>query len=66
MSGKTTFIRTVAINSLLAQTLNICFVQKFITPFQKIYTFIRITDNLAQQTSYYLEEVLSIKKLIVA
>ncbi|WP_435138256.1 MutS-related protein [Formosa sp. A9] len=64
MSGKTTFIRSVAINSILAQTLNICFAKEYTAPFFKIYSAIRITDNLLKNTSYYLEEVLTIKKLI--
>ncbi len=64
MSGKTTFIRTISINSILAQTLNICFAKAYIAPFFKLYSSIRITDNLLKNTSYYLEEVLTIKKLI--
>jgi len=66
MSGKTTFIRTVAINSLLSQTLNLCFAKEFSAPFSKLYTSIRITDDLSQKTSYYLEEVLTAKELIDA
>lgn len=66
MSGKTTFIRTVAINSILAQTLNLCFSQEYSAPFFKVYTSIRITDDLLENTSYYLEEVLTIKKLVEA
>jgi DNA mismatch repair ATPase MutS len=64
MSGKTTFIRTVAINSLLAQTLHICFATVYTAPFYKIYSSIRITDDLLDNTSYYLQEVLNIKELI--
>ena len=66
MSGKTTFIRTIAINSILAQTLNICFAKEYTAPFFKIYTSIRITDDLLENTSYYLEEVLTIKELVDA
>ncbi len=66
MSGKTTFIRTVAINALLAQTLNVVFATKYTAPFFKIYTSIRITDDLLDDTSYYLEEVNTIKQLIDA
>ena len=64
MSGKTTFIRTVSANSILAQTLNICFATSFSTPFYKVYSSIRITDDLLDNTSYYLQEVLRIKELI--
>jgi len=64
MSGKTTFIRTIAINSILAQTLNICFAKKYTAPFFKLYSSIRISDDLLENTSYYLEEVISIKELV--
>lgn len=66
MSGKTTFIRTVAINSILAQTLNCCFAKTYSAPFYKVYSSIRITDDLLDNTSYYLQEVLRIKELIEA
>lgn len=64
MSGKTTFIRTFSINAILAQTINICFAAKFVTPFFKIFSSIRISDDLMNDTSYYLEEVVRIKELI--
>ncbi|MGO3183903.1 MAG: MutS-related protein [Aequorivita sp.] len=66
MSGKSTFIRSVSINSVLAQTLNICFAAEYISPFFKLYSSIRITDDLLEDTSYYLEEVLTVKELIDA
>ncbi len=64
MSGKTTFIRTFCINAILGQTLDFCFASRFDTPFFKIYSSIRISDNLINNTSYYLEEVVRIKELI--
>ena len=66
MSGKTTFIRTIAINSILAQTLNVCFAKNYNAPFLKVHTSIRIADDLLESTSYYLQEVLTIKELIEA
>lgn len=66
MSGKTTFIRTIALNSVLAQTLHICFAKVYSAPFFKLYSSIRISDNLFDEESYYLKEVLTIKKLIEA
>ncbi|QTE23573.1 MutS-related protein [Polaribacter cellanae] len=66
MSGKTTFIRTVAVNSILAQTLHICFAKKYVAPYYKVFSSIRITDNLLDDTSYYLQEVLAVKELINA
>ena len=66
MSGKTTFIRSIAINALISQTLNICFAKEYSAPFFKLYSSIRITDDLLQNTSYYLGEVLVVKNIIEA
>jgi DNA mismatch repair ATPase MutS len=64
MSGKTTFIRTIGINAILAQTINTACAKKFTIPKIKIHSAIRITDNLLDESSYYYEEVKAIKKLI--
>ncbi|MGI9530491.1 MutS-related protein [Lutimonas sp.] len=66
MSGKTTFIRTVAINSILAQTFYMCFAKEFKAPFFKVFSSIRIADDITENTSYYLEEVVSIKEAVDA
>jgi hypothetical protein len=66
MSGKSTFIRTVAINSILAQTLHICFAASYTAPYYKVYSSIQISDDLLEGTSYYLQEVLAIKELVAA
>ena len=64
MSGKTTFIRTVAINILLAQTINTCFAKDFRLSQMRLFSAIRITDDLLNAVSYYFEEVLTIKDLL--
>ena len=64
MSGKSTFIRAVAINSILAQTIYTCFADEFITPVVKVFSSVRITDNLLDAKSYYFEEVNVIGSLI--
>lgn len=64
MSGKTTFIRTLAINAVLSQTLGFAFATAFHLPFCRIHTSIRITDDLLNQTSYYLKEVETIHHFI--
>ncbi len=64
MSGKTSFIRTIGINALLAQTTNTCFAKEMILPRQKIYTSISMSDDLMEGQSYYLREVLQMKHII--
>jgi Mismatch repair ATPase (MutS family) len=65
MSGKTTFIRTVGINALCAQTINTCFAKQFALKPMRIYSAIRISDDLMNDKSYYFEEVLTIKQMII-
>jgi DNA mismatch repair ATPase MutS len=57
MSGKSTFLRTLAINSILAQTIYTCFADKFTSPILKQFSSIRIDDNLFDGKSYYFQEV---------
>ncbi|MGG5507792.1 MULTISPECIES: MutS-related protein [unclassified Myroides] len=64
MSGKTTFIRTVALNLLLGQTLGFAFARSLLAPFCRLHTSIRIADDLLKQTSYYLKEVETIKSFL--
>jgi DNA mismatch repair ATPase MutS len=57
MSGKTTFLRTLIVNSILAQTIYTCFADVFKTPALKQFSSIRIDDDLFEGKSYYFEEV---------
>jgi DNA mismatch repair ATPase MutS len=66
MSGKSTFLRTIAINSVLAQTIYSCFAEEYKAPFFRLHTSIRIDDNLFQGKSYFLEEVNVMSSLIDA
>lgn len=64
MSGKTTFLRTLVINSILAQTIYTCFADEFTSPFVRQFSSIRIEDNLSEGKSYFFEEVNVIGLLI--
>ncbi|MET4082844.1 DNA mismatch repair ATPase MutS [Pedobacter sp. UYP30] len=66
MSGKTTFLRTIAINSLLAQTIYTVFADYYEAPFLTLYSSIRIDDDLFTSKSYYLEEVTAMGNLVEA
>jgi DNA mismatch repair ATPase MutS len=64
MSGKTTFIRTVGINCILSLTINTACARKFTIPRLKVHSAIRFSDDLFNETSYYFQEVKTIKKMI--
>lgn len=57
MSGKSTFLRTLIINSILAQTIYTCFADSFTSPILRQFSSIRIDDNLFDGKSYYFQEV---------
>jgi len=64
MSGKTSFIRTIAINVITGLTINTCFAQQFTLPGMRVFSAIRISDDLMNDRSYYFEEVMTIKEMI--
>jgi len=64
MSGKTSFIRTIAINVITGLTINTCFAEHFSMPRVRVFSAIRISDDLMNDKSYYFEEVITIKEMI--
>ncbi|MCU4158424.1 hypothetical protein J1N10_20800 [Carboxylicivirga sp. A043] len=64
MSGKTSFIRTIGLNMITGLTINTCFAKLMSIPKLRIYSAIRISDDLMNDKSYYFEEVLTIKEMI--
>lgn len=57
MSGKSTYLRTLIINSILAQTIHTCFGDEYTSPIVKQFSSIRIDDSLFEGKSYYFQEV---------
>ncbi len=65
-SGKSTFLKTIAINAILAQTINTCLAEKFITNHYRIYSSMALRDNLGSGESYYIVEIKSLKRILDA
>jgi DNA mismatch repair ATPase MutS len=64
MAGKSTFLRTVCINALLAQTIYTCFANAYRAPMMKIFSSVRIDDDLHEGKSYFFEEAETIGALL--
>lgn len=64
MSGKTTFLKTVGINALLAQTIHTCLAEKYQSCFFYVVSLIGRADNVIEGKSYYLDEVQAMKRII--
>lgn len=57
MSGKSTFLRTVGVNAVLAQTLNTCLAREYHAPVFEVRSCIGRSDDLVSGKSYYIVEV---------
>jgi len=66
MAGKTTFLKTFGVNSILAQTIHNCMAGKYEAPLLKVISSISRSDNILDGKSYYLAEVESILELVKA
>lgn len=65
-SGKSTFLKTVAINAILAQTVNTCAADGYRAPFFRIYSSMALRDDLAGGESYYVVEIKALKRILDA
>lgn len=64
MSGKTTFIRAIAVNALLSQTIHTSCTTTYQGPPIKIFTSINMSDNLGEHKSYFQAEALSVLNIL--
>jgi len=64
MSGKTSFIRAIGLNIITGVTINTCFAADIQFPWMKVFSAIRINDDLLNDKSYYFEEVMTIKEML--
>ena len=57
MSGKTSFLRTIGVNLLFGQALSLCLAKECRIPPIRLFSSIRISDNIEEGKSYYIQEV---------
>jgi DNA mismatch repair ATPase MutS len=63
-SGKSTFLKTIAINGLLAQTIHTVLADSWKGSFCQIYSSMALKDDLLSQESYYMVEIKSLKRIL--
>ncbi|UZQ50189.1 MutS family DNA mismatch repair protein [Clostridium kluyveri] len=66
MSGKSTFMRTIGINIVLAYAGAPVCAEQFYCTIMEIYSCMRINDNLGQSISSFYAEILKIKSIVEA
>lgn len=63
-SGKSTFLKTMALSSLLAQTIYTVTADKYEAPIYYLYSSMSLRDDLDSGESYYIVEIKSIKRIL--
>jgi len=65
-SGKSTFLKTIAICAILAQTIGIVPAKSYRGPLFRIYSSMALKDNIRTKESYYIVEIKSLKRIVDA
>lgn len=65
-SGKSTFLKTVAINAVFAQTIHTCTADSFHSAFCQVYSSMTLRDDLESGESYYIVEIKALKRILDA
>lgn len=63
-SGKSTFLKSVAINAIFAQTIFTCLAKDYYSSYFNIYSSMALSDNLEMNESYYIVEIKSLKRIL--
>jgi len=66
MSGKTTFLKAVGVNAVLAQTIYTTLAKEYQASFFHVMTLIGRMDNVIEGKSYYLDEINALLRIINA
>ena len=65
-SGKSTFLKTLAVNAILAQTIHTVLANGYEADYFKILSSMALRDDLATKESYYIVEIRSLKRIMDA
>lgn len=65
-SGKSTFLKTVAINTILSQSIHTSIAKHYKAPFFRVYSSMSLRDNLAGNESYYMVEIKALQRILLA
>ncbi len=63
-SGKSTFLKMMALNALLAQTIYTVSAKNYVAPYYYLYSSMSLRDDLENGESYYIVEIKAIKRII--
>lgn len=65
-SGKSTFLKAIALNTIFAQSIVTCTARKWRSCFYRVYTSMALQDDIVAGESYYMAEIKSLKRILDA
>ncbi|MBP5763403.1 MAG: hypothetical protein J6W48_10560 [Lachnospiraceae bacterium] len=65
-SGKSTYMRMIAVNAILAQTVATCPAKEYRASHFRIYSSIAVNDSILKGESYFMAEIKSLKRIVDA
>ncbi len=63
-SGKSTFIKALAVNGIFAQTIGICAARAYRTRFVLVVTSMAVRDDIEAGESYFITELKSLRRVL--
>ncbi|MDP4092973.1 MAG: DNA mismatch repair protein MutS [Bacillota bacterium] len=63
-SGKSTFLKTVALNAIFAQTIYTCLAKEYSSGRFMVFSSMALKDNLFNNESYFIVEIKSLKRIL--
>lgn len=63
-SGKSTYVKSVAVSCILAQTIHTALGESFSLPHSLVITSMALEDNIFAGESYFIAEIKSVKRII--
>lgn len=63
-SGKSTFLKAVALNAVLAQTIATAMAKSYKTSAFRVYSSMALKDNIMGNESYFIVEIKSLKRIM--
>lgn len=65
-SGKSTFLKTIAVNAILSQSIHTCCASEYRAPMYEIYSSMALHDDMGSGESYYIVEIKALKRILDA
>ncbi|MBR4582089.1 MAG: hypothetical protein IKO32_12735, partial [Lachnospiraceae bacterium] len=65
-SGKSTFLRMIGINAILAQSIHTVYAKEYRADLFAVYSSMSLKDDMEAGESYYMAEIRSIKRILEA